>query len=180
MKTLLILLSGLIACNVLADNDRFVTVTAAATAYQSNGSTLYAGTNEVCIAEGETGQLMTALLQGNYARLLVAVQKDGRQYLLSTTPVQAGPLATLNGPGKFILSMDSGTANSDSSAMMTVKIHPEAYDPNKTVIIPPGTNHVAITMETSTNLVAWLTATNGIYGGPESARFFRIRMDKLD
>ena len=60
--------------------------------------------------------------------------------------------------------------------MLTVKIIPETYDVNKTVILPPTTNQVQVTMESSTNLVTWVTATNGIYGSPDSARFFRIKL----
>ena len=63
-----------------------------------------------------------------------------------------------------------------NSTVMTVKIIPVNYDVNKTLILPPGTNQVAIALETSTNLVNWSTATNGIYGSPDEARFFRIHM----
>ncbi len=64
--------------------------------------------------------------------------------------------------------------------MMTVKITPESYDPNKTLILPPGTNQVYVGMESSTNLVNWANATNGIYGSPDVARFFRLKMTVLN
>ena len=35
-------------------------------------------------------------------------------------------------------------------------------------------------MECSTNLVHWVPATNGIYGSPTEAKFFRLKADKVN
>ena len=66
-----------------------------------------------------------------------------------------------------------------SSTYLTVKIIPQSYDPNKTLIIPPGTNQVQITLQVSPDLVNWTTATNGVYGSPNTAQFFRINEQVL-
>jgi hypothetical protein len=58
----------------------------------------------------------------------------------------------------------------------TLKISPSTYDVQKTVIVPPGTNQVNVSLQTSTNLVDWADATNGVYGSPNMAAFFRIKM----
>ena len=80
----------------------------------------------------------------------------------------------IQGPATFTLS-----GVNLNNAFVTLKIIPEAYDPNKTLIVPPGTNHVQITLQVSPDLVNWTTATNGVYGSPTTAQFFRIREDNL-
>jgi hypothetical protein len=62
---------------------------------------------------------------------------------------------------------------------ITVKITPDSFDANKTVMLPPGTNQVYIALESSTNLVNWSAATNGFYGSPDTVLFFRIRTNAL-
>lgn len=47
-------------------------------------------------------------------------------------------------------------------------------------VLSSGTNQVFVTLESSTNLVNWSTATNGVYGSPDEARFFRIHMEEVD
>lgn len=37
----------------------------------------------------------------------------------------------------------------------------------------------SISLETSTNLVSWWATTNGVYGSPTVAQFFRMRMTNL-
>jgi hypothetical protein len=63
----------------------------------------------------------------------------------------------------------------DQSGYVTLELLPQAFPPGQTVLIPPGTNHVAVTLECSTNLVEWASATNGVYGSPIEAKFFRIK-----
>jgi hypothetical protein len=52
----------------------------------------------------------------------------------------------------------------------------EQYPPDKTLITLPGTNSCTVTLEGSTDLVHWSTATNGTYTVPQ-AMFFRIRSE---
>ena len=47
------------------------------------------------------------------------------------------------------------------------------------VMLEPSTNQVYVALESSTNLVNWADATNGVYGSPDTARIFRIRMSNL-
>jgi hypothetical protein len=63
--------------------------------------------------------------------------------------------------------------------LTTVKITPDSVDVNKTFILSPGTNQVYVTLESGTNLVNWAAATNGVYGSPDTVRFFRIRTNAL-
>lgn len=159
----------LAALTTSAQLSRYVTVTA-------NGAEAY-----VYLQPGETGELITCDPLPSAGNVPVQVQKDGlsfdatpagfHNYLGAQLTATTGVGTTVAGPAAFRLWA--------GRSLMTVKITPESYDPNRTLIVPPGTNQVQITLESSTNLVSWSTATNGVYGRPDAANFFRIRMDKL-
>lgn len=86
------------------------------------------------------------------------------------------------GPATFTLLSNYGSNSRDTNqgAFITFEILPATSSVDKTVIVPPQTNKVEITLESSTNLVSWATATNGVYGSPDEARFFRIHLRRLD
>jgi len=65
----------------------------------------------------------------------------------------------MKGPVTFVL-----MGQLDTPAYLTLKLMPAAYPPARPVIIAPGTNQFQVTLETSTNLVYWAAATNGVYG----------------
>jgi hypothetical protein len=171
MKATTLLVTALFAAtlNSSAQLPRYVTVTA-------SGTNAY-----VSVQPGETGELITCEPLPSASGIPVQVQKDGVWF--NATPAVfhnylGGPLVTASGVGTTVAGPATFRLWAGTS-LMTVKITPESYDPNKTLIVPPGTNQVQITLESSTNLVSWATATNGVYGSPDAAHFFRIRMDKL-
>ena len=84
------------------------------------------------------------------------------------------------GPATFTLMSGIDSRSTNNGAFITFEILPETSPVDKTLIVPPGTNRVEITLESSTNLVSWATATNGVYGSPDEARFFRIHLRKLN
>ena len=86
----------------------------------------------------------------------------------------------VTGPATFTLMSGTASRPIDNGALPTFEILPETSPVDKTLILPPGTNQVEIRLESSTNLVSWATATNGIYGSPNEARFFRIHLRKLN
>jgi len=57
---------------------------------------------------------------------------------------------------------------------ITYKFIQSPFDVNKTMILPPSPNIVNVNLQSSSDLVNWTTATNGTYGGTNSATFFRI------
>lgn len=65
------------------------------------------------------------------------------------------------------------------SAMATFEITPQPFSPDKTITVPAGPGGAAITMECSTDLVNWTAATNGVYTNLLTARFFRIRAERV-
>lgn len=95
---------------------------------------------------------------------LVTLASRGIQYPL--TPV------IVAGPATFSLR----SANAEGN-FATFKITPEAFPPDRTLIVPPSTNQSRVTLECSTNLLQWTSATNGLYGPSEGAKFFRIKME---
>jgi hypothetical protein len=66
----------------------------------------------------------------------------------------------------------------DSQAYVTFKITPESFPPDKTVVIPQGQG-ANIIMECSTNLIDWTVAAPGVYTNVPSAKFFRIRPERV-
>jgi hypothetical protein len=62
--------------------------------------------------------------------------------------------------------------------LVTFKITPDAFPPDKTFIIPDGTPGATVILECSTNLLTWTTATNGFYTGTNGAKFFRINAQR--
>jgi len=149
-----------------ADNSRYVSVLSTNDPLPS-----------IQILQGEAAEIITCSRADSPVRMVTAtVTKNG----LSTQGVPPG-YPGANGTILYGTTVAGpATITPDYvGALLTVKITPESYDPNKTLIVPPGTNQVMITLESSTNLVSWSTATNGVYGSPDAARFFRIRMDKL-
>ena len=146
------------------------------------------GTNSITIADYETAELVTVFTSGfNYVSQnlnTVSVTKNDKTFLLKSAASFANNLGgtsysssgvgdTVRGPASFFLTPGQGAEG------FTVKITPVSFPPNQTLIVPPGTNQVQVSMETSTNLVNWATATNGVYGSPSEARFFRLKMTNL-
>lgn len=66
-----------------------------------------------------------------------------------------------------------------TGGIATFRLTPESYPPDKSVLVAPGAGGAAIALECSTNLVDWLTTTNGVYTNQPAAKFFRIRADRI-
>lgn len=147
------------------------------------------GTNSITIADYETAELISVLTTNDSPAApglpyYVRIEKDGFAFSAKSSAaylnqgigagnVSSGVGDIIRGPAKFSL-RDNGGAQG-----FTLRITPVSFPPNLTLIVPPGTNQVQISMESSTNLVNWATATNGVYGSPDEARFFRLKMTNL-
>lgn len=132
------------------------------------------GVADIAITEWETGQIV-----------YLDPMKDGISYYVLKNQQQLWNIkgsptegTIVRGPAIFrtVATPNLNNPPPYNYSAMTVKIMPNSFEPNKTVILPPGTNQVAVTLETSTNLLHWTPTTNGIYGSPDTARFFRIKM----
>jgi len=147
------------------------------------------GTNSITIQDYESAELISVLTTNDAPSApglpyYVKVEKDGFAFSAKSSAaylnqgigagnVSSGVGDIVRGPGKFSL-RDNGGAQG-----FTIRITPVSFPPNQTLIVPPGTNQVQISMESSTNLVNWAIATNGVYGNPNEARFFRLKMTNL-
>ena len=67
--------------------------------------------------------------------------------------------------------------NAYGPALVTVEVKPGPYPPGKTLTVGAYSGNVQVTMQTSTDLVNWTPAVNGmVYTNSPDARFFRIQM----
>ncbi len=94
-------------------------------------------------------------------------------------PTWLGPLPfILTGPATLTLQTESYDRSS-YAVVLTLEITPEAYPPDKAITLAPGTGGAQVTLQSSTNLLNWDTATNGTYSSPPAATFFRIKADRI-
>lgn len=119
------------------------------------------GTNSYTVVQGQAAETVNESTWEGAFSPSISMQKDGYTFQEFTGIVQ--------GPATIQVSSPNGLP-----FFVTLQILPESYNPNKTLIIPPGTNQVQITLQVSPDLVNWSTTTNGIYGSPNTAQFFRI------
>lgn len=82
-----------------------------------------------------------------------------------------GPLVLL-GPATIAMTSYEGYA--------LFKITPSYYPFEKASLVMPGPGGAEVTMECSTDLVNWVTATNGTYTNMPAAKFFRINLRKIE
>jgi hypothetical protein len=145
---------------------------------------------QTSILEGETAEVLNCYGHGTVngvpyvGHVAATVTKGGLTF-------KAYPPGVIYGTGSTTSTAPRGTVvagpatisiaggSTSSPGVLTIKVTPDIYDVNKTVILPPGTNQVIVALESSTNLVHWSECTNGIYGSPDAAQFFRIRMATL-
>lgn len=102
----------------------------------------------------------------------IAVQINGQTFNVASGAFVAGPATFTLQP---IVQNNSGV-NVFFPNFMTLNIVPSTFDVQKTLILPPGPGQFYVSLQTSTDLINWSTATNGIYGSPNTAQFFRISM----
>lgn len=151
-------------------NAGVVTLTAGST----NSTTLT--TNSLVLGPHEVAELIAYPFEFSSSANLYAV-KDG-------LPVRyAQPRNVNGGLGYLDPFIVAGPAViqfiSVSPVLCTFRVTPEPFPPDRTIIVSPGTNRTEVTLECSTNLVQWSAATNGIYGPMPEAKFFRIKVEKL-
>jgi len=181
MKTRIFLAAALLLGLFSSAADKFRCVTVAATPGLPA---------TVQIQRGETAELVSS----------VSAPKNGSVQITFVRSDGGGGAWGFGIPitGPATITATSGRGN---TAVITVKITPDSSDENKTLILRSGTNQDSVTLEPSTNqlyvvvgsstkqfyvalesstdLVNWADATNGVYGSPDTVRFFRIRTKAL-
>ena len=137
--------------------------------------TVTIGANEVAEVKSlygvgtESGSSLVVIKNGITNRIGAGLLRGGG----STTPLR---LPTVAGPATIRLEAGSGSETWNC----TVKIEPESFPPDKTIIIPQGTPGANIIMEQSSDLVHWTNSVPGLYTNTaESHLFFRIRAERF-
>lgn len=111
----------------------------------------------------------------------IRVTKDGRAFdytRVSNSITQLDPLI-VSGPATVELRYDHPVATAPRG-LCTFRVSPSSLaDFKDTIIVPAGGNGAVISLQCSTNLIDWATATNGAYAGQPQNKFFRIRVDQI-
>lgn len=145
-------------------------------AYGTNNAGV--GFAEVFIESYEVGEVISFPVAMN-VNSSIEVIKDGRKSVLQTlsVPNQGFDPVVVAGPAVIRLVVAGNTAN--NAGLCTVRITPEAYPPDKSILVAPGSGGAVITLECSTNLLNWTSTTNGVYTNLPAAKFFRIREERI-
>ena len=189
MKIVFVLIFALLPIITFGEQQRHVSVTVPTpNIYSTNVGTGYpqytfynrGATNSIQVSEGETAEIIS--LEGFDARAVIyrdQIALQGRP--ASFTGVGTSRGTTVAGPAVITLTQVYNSIYLDPDpnyrgALLTVKLSPMTASPQQTVVVAPGMGVVSIALESSTNLVNWFDATNGIYG--DNLRFFRVRLTK--
>ena len=136
-------------------------------------------TDEIAIGSNEFAEVKSIYGPGGGSGCTIYFIKNGVTNSSPTSLFIGGGstipnrLPTIAGPATIRLT-GSGTA------FCTVKIEPESFPPDKTIIIPQGTPGANIIMEQSSDLITWTNSVPGIYTNTAiSHLFFRLRAERL-
>ena len=159
----------LVVLAIIATHVSARTVTLTATA--QSGQTV---TNSIDIQEYETVELVGIFGTMN----AIDIQKDGPPVNFTSQVSGSRGRNIVAGPAKVLLVI-SAESGPPRYGAVTLVIEPEAFPPDRTIIVAPGLGGAAITLECSTDLVNWTSATNGVYTNLPSAKFFRIKAERI-
>ena len=136
--------------------------------------------DEISIGTNETAQVSSIYGPGGPSSYLHVVKngvtnsapawmyQGNGSFIVRSTP-------TVSGPATIRL-----VAVASETWFCTVKIEPESFPPDKTIIIPQGTPGANIIMEQSRDLINWTNSVPGLYTNTAiSHLFFRLRAERL-
>ena len=179
MKTIITTLFALmlLCCSSMKSEGRFLTIMMTTNT-----------TNQITIEAYETVKVHTFHdPPGLFSRLRIL--KDDANLTVfpgyvgssSYQPISAsfGTSLVVAGPATLMFESVFGPRSPGSPAILTLEITPDSYPPDKAITLSPGPGGAAITLERSTNLLNWTSATNGVYTNLNEATFFRIKADRI-
>lgn len=160
MKTTLLVYILCFSISGFAGSNNYVTITVPG----------LPGTNAIYqISQGQSAEVV-----GSGGSQNISVQINGQS--IGWTTGGSAASGFIAGPATFVLSPYTGSGSSFVPSYLTLNIIPSTFDVQKTLILLPGPGQFYVSLQSSTDLVNWAPATNGIYGSPTSAQFFRISM----
>jgi hypothetical protein len=99
------------------------------------------------------------------------ISSQGASVLVAPQSLEATPVVIA---GPATIQIVSGSSN----AFATFSVEPAPFPPGRTVTVGAYSGNVQVTMQMSTDLVNWTTATNAqVYTNSPDARFFRIQLN---
>lgn len=176
-KALLLIFLFLCSCTLTshAQAPRFATLELSPVRV-TNATVTWSGSNSFAIAAGETAEILNFIQRGEDSSDLILIRQGVEfpfNYLAGTywpIFVQGPALLVLRAVPDWCIS-----CSTKPSSFVTLRIHPDVFPPDRTLVIGPDTKQVLVALECSTNLLDWATATNGNYGSTNDAKFFRIK-----
>ena len=149
-------------------------------------------TNIVHIADFQYVKVLTAVDQLLPSSDSGAISLGGVSFPIPTQPngygpftyagnqlIQVGSLVgvTLAGPADVTITSGGSIRTPSTPLLVTLEIGPGAYSVTNSVTLGPGQG-AAINLESSTDLLTWGPATNGVYTAP-AAMFFRLHLQRI-
>ena len=164
MKTFLLKLSFVLTCSALPILSQAKVVTLGV----DSGKTM----DSISIGTNEVGTIVTFQGgdQGICLNIMVAGVTNTWCYILDS-----GSSRVVAGPAIIQLKYYTGT----NPGFCTIKVEPESFPPDKTLIIPADSHGANIIMEASPDLVHWTNSVPGLYTNATGNMFFRIRADRI-
>jgi hypothetical protein len=174
MKTLL-QTTVLLTCLCVASQAKEITLTV----NNQPDSGPIISSDEVSIGTNEAAEVKS--VYGYNSGINLKVIKNGITNDIGLSAQGFGPLKqpaiNVAGPATVRLVIEGSQIG---SWFCSVKIEPESFPPDKTIIIPQGTPGANIIMEQSSDLVHWTNSVPGLYTNTAiSHLFFRLRAERL-
>lgn len=173
MKTKIFLTIAILT-SIVTTQARVVTLTVKA--LQNSPFPPILGIAELQVEAYEVAEVVSFPVAMNVNNILEVI-REGQKAIMAplSVPNQGFDPVVVAGPATIRLLV----GNTVNAGLCTIRITPEAYPPDKSLVVPPGVGGAAITLETSTNLVHWTTSTNGVYTNLPVATFFRLKADRI-
>lgn len=177
MKKILTLLA-LLTCSIAVHAK---TVTLGINTQPAVGDTCTAA--QTAVATNETAQITSAYgFSPTLSSSSLLIIKDAITNGITLAQGSAGaftpPVITVAGPA--LIQLKAPPPGGTATWFVTVRIEPESFPADKTLIIPQGTPGANVVMEQSTDLITWSPSQPGLYTNTATSHlFFRIRADRL-
>ena len=141
-----------------------------------NGGVYTASTN-ILVSSNTLVQVMGTLKTDNISACYITVQYNGAQTVVKqgigfNFIAQGSPFV---GPCTMKI-IATSSDNINPEADVTVQYQTVNTAPSSVGVLQVPNKTVAVALQSSSNLSTWTTATNGIYGGTDQYRFFRVSL----
>lgn len=145
----------------------------------SSGGPYNQASDTVTVETNETAEVTSLYGEGGNSETWLQIAKNGitnRLYATVFTGIGTAPKLPIIVAGPATISLKTPNPR-DETWFCTIKITPDSFPPDKTIILPEGTVGI-VHLESSTNLVEWHDEWTHTFANTNENRFFRIRADR--